>query len=178
MKIKRKGAYEYELGWHQNHSALVVPMAAEAFLVRGEDIAEFIATHADPMDFMLRTKVPRSSTLEWGGDRVQNIVRYYISNTGKPLEKVMPPAGPDGAFKRRSGISDYFYQKTLAEVGDAWDERIHTKNKSTYSERRTGINTGWLVTICNDIRGGLDVSDLNHDWYVAEAEKLALTLKR
>jgi len=180
--LKRKGAYAHcrkrELGWHQNHSALVVPMAAEAALVRGEDIAEFIATHADPMDFMLRTKVPRSSTLEWGGEQVQNIVRYYISNTGKPLEKVMPPAGPDGTFKRRSGISDYFYQKTLAEVGDAWDERIHTKNKSTYSERRTGINTGWLVTICNDIRGGLDISDLNHDWYVAEAEKLALTLKR
>lgn len=180
--LKRKGAYAHcrnrELGWHQNHSALVVPMAAEAALVHGEDIREFVRTHADPMDFMLRTKVPRSSTLEWGGERVQNIARYYISTTGRPLEKVMPPAGPEGAYKRRSGITDSYYQEVLAEVGSAWDERIHTKNKSTYEERRTGINTGWLVRLCNDIRDGLDMADLDHDWYVAEAEKLALNLKK
>lgn len=175
-KVKRKGAYEYQLGWHQNHSALVVPKAAEAALVHGADIREFIANHTDAMDFMLRTKVPRSSTLEWGGERVQNIVRYYISTDGKPLEKVMPPAGPEGAYKKKNGVPDHYYHQVLAEVGDAWDERIHTKNKSTYEERRTGINTGWQVTLCNDIRGGLDIADLNHDWYVKEAEKLVLPL--
>src|SRR5699024_10329975 len=140
------------LEWHQNHSALVVPKAAEAALVHGQGIREFIASHADPLDFMLRTKVPRSSTLEWGGDRVQNIVRYYISTEGKTLEKVMPPAGPDGTYKRKNGISSVYYEQVLAEVGDTWDERIHTKNKSTYTERRTGINTGWKVQLCNDIR--------------------------
>jgi hypothetical protein len=62
-------------------------------------------------------------------------------------------------------------------VGDAWDERIHTKNKSKYEERRMSINTGWLVTLCNDLRGFLDMDDLNIDWYVKEAEKLVLTLQ-
>lgn len=175
-KVKRKGAYEYQLGWHQNHSALVVPKAAEAALVHGADIRDFILNHNDPMDFMLRTKVPRSSTLEWGGERVQNIVRYYISTGGKPLEKVMPPAGPEGAYKKKNGVPDHYYHQVLAEVGDAWDERIHTKNKSTYEERRTGINTGWKVQLCNDIRGGLNMDDLNHDWYIKEAEKLVLPL--
>lgn len=175
-KVKRKGAYEYQMGWHQNHSALVVPKAAEAVLVHGVDIREFIANHTDAMDFMLRTKVPRSSTLEWGGERVQNIVRYYISTDGKPLEKVMPPAGQEGAYKKKNGVPDHYYHQVLAEVGDAWDERIHTKNKSTYEERRTGINTGWQVTLCNDIRAGLGMVDLNHDWYVKEAEKLVLPL--
>lgn len=175
-KLKRKGAYEYEMAWHQNHSALVVPKAAEAALVHGRDIREFISSHDDPLDFMLRTKVPRSSSLEWGGEVVANIVRYYISTDGKTLEKVMPPAGPDGAYKKKNGVPDTYYQEVLAEVGDAWDERIHTKNKSVYAERRTGINTGWLVTLCNDIRSGLNMDDLNHDWYVKEAEKLVLTL--
>ena len=42
-KIKRKGAYQYEdLGWHQNHSALVIPKAAEAAMLHGKDIAEFV----------------------------------------------------------------------------------------------------------------------------------------
>ena len=39
------------------------------------------------------------------------------------------------------------------------------------------INTGWLVTLCNDLRGFLDMDDLNIDWYVKEAEKLVLTLQ-
>lgn len=171
-RIKRKGAYEYQLGWHQNHSALVVPKAAEAALVHGQDIRDFILNHDDPMDFMLRTKVPRSSILEWGGERVSNIVRYYISTEGKTLEKVMPPAGPEGAYKKKNGVPEHYYQEVLAQVGDAWDERIHTKNKSTYEERRSGINTGWLVTLRNDIRGGLDMTGLNHEWYIKEAHKL------
>ena len=46
-KIKRKGAYQYEdLGWHQNHSALVIPKAAEAAMLHGKDIAEFVLEHS------------------------------------------------------------------------------------------------------------------------------------
>lgn len=99
-KLKRKGAYAWklgkEIGWHQNHSALVIPMAAEAALVRGEDIRTFIENHDDPMDFMLRTKVPRNSRLVLqdyhGVDHPQqNVSRYYISVLGGSLVKVMPP---------------------------------------------------------------------------------------
>ena len=32
-KVKRKGCYEYEQEWHQNHSALVVPKVAEKVLL-------------------------------------------------------------------------------------------------------------------------------------------------
>lgn len=192
-KLKRKGAYEYELGWHQNHSALVVPKAAEHALVHGTDIRDFISRHDDIFDFFLRAKVPRSNTLEWGGTQVANIVRYFISNGGEKLEKIMPPAGPAGKFKKKNGISAAYYAEILAEVGDAWDERIHTKNKSVYEERRTGINTGWNVDLCNTLpaliadpefieRGGNDLADvheyqewrntINDEWYVKEAEKL------
>ena len=62
-KIKRKGAYSYNLDWHQNHSSLVVQKAAEAALIHGEDVRRFIENHDDDYDFMLRTKVPRSSKL-------------------------------------------------------------------------------------------------------------------
>jgi hypothetical protein len=112
-KVKRIGAYGYEttlnnpatreIGWHSDQSALVVPMAAEAALVRNENIETFIRNHPNKFDFMLRTKVPRSSQLElrtpilWGDkpvcmkvDRVQNITRYFASKTGGKLVKVMP----------------------------------------------------------------------------------------
>lgn len=192
--LKRIGAYAYETArenpgtrevpWHKDHSALVVPKAAEAALVHGADIREFITNHADVFDFFLRTKVPRNSTLEWGGERVSNIVRYYISNNGKPLEKVMPPNGPAGEYKRANKLTDSYFNSVMAEIGPGvWDERIHTKNKSVYEERRSGINTGWGVMLCNNLDGLLEMPDggnpmmdLNYEWYIKEAEKLVKPL--
>lgn len=202
--LKRIGAYAYEtalenpatreLPWHKDWSARVTQMAAEAYLVKGTSIPDFISdrlTEGHVFDFLLRTKVPRSSTLEWGGETVSNIVRYYISRSGRQLEKVMPPAGPLGAFKRKNGLSDQFYNEVVHELALSadliqhgweyaranipWDERIHTKNQSTYQERRTGINTGWDVKICNDLND-FDFADVNLQWYIKEAEKLVTLL--
>lgn len=175
-KLKRKGAFEYDLGWHQNHSQLVVPKAAEAALVHGVDVREFIENHDDVMDFMLRTKVPRGSQLEWGGERQANIVRYYVSTDGDILEKVMPPKGPEGAYKRANGLTDSYFNEILAEVGDEWDERIHTKNKSKYETRRTTYHNGYTVMLCNNMNEN-SVVDINYDYYVAEAMKLVEPLR-
>jgi len=100
-KIKRIGAYAYltplddpytrERGWHQDHSMLVVRKAAEASLVHGTPIEEFIMSHRDPFDFMLAAKVPRSSRLLCGEAQIQNTSRYYVSTDGSPLTKIMPP---------------------------------------------------------------------------------------
>ena len=88
---KRKGAYEWNAGWHQNASALVVTKVVEKVLVEGAPIRETVEQWSDIYDFMLRTKVPRSSYLQWGEQQVQNITRYIIAKNGKPLRKWMPP---------------------------------------------------------------------------------------
>jgi hypothetical protein len=95
-KVKRKGVYEIEREWHKNQSSLVIQKAASAALLNNSDIALFIYSHKDIMDFMLRTKVPRSSKLYmYNGEdqrtQLQNITRYYISNSGGSLFKIMPP---------------------------------------------------------------------------------------
>jgi len=146
-KVKRKGAYQYEdLGWHQNQGGLVIPMAAEAAMLHGKDVREFIQERLDQghiFDFMLRTKVPRSSklVLEFEDGRVeqqQNICRYYPCKTGGKLVKLMP-ALPDSEDK---------------------------------TDRRLGIDTSWNVKTCNNIADfGYD-ADL--DYYVSEAEKLVI----
>ena len=111
-KVKLKGAYEYmdytKLGWHKNHSAMVVAMAAEAHLVKGINYKDFIMQHKNEWDFMLRTKVPRSSRLvmvdDFGIDLpLQNICRYYPSQQGGKLVKIMPPL-VDGGEERRLSI--------------------------------------------------------------------------
>lgn len=148
-KIKRKGAYEHDLEWHQNHSALVVPKVAEKVLVFGAAIRETVESWPDVMDFMLRTKVPRSSSL-WinsGGKRVQiqNNTRYFVSNHGGQLFKKMPPLPktPDT------------YRWISVESG--W--KIETANlikEETLPEIRKRIN---------------------FDYYIQEVEKLCLQIQ-
>lgn len=135
-KVKRKGAYEHDLEWHQNHGALVIPKVAEQVLIHGAPIRETVEQWGNLYDFMLRTKVPRSSHLLHGEDRVQNVSRYVVSRNGKPLTKVMPP---------------------LAKKPDVW--------------RSIGVESGWNVTICNDVR---DVAgaQIEFDYYIREVEKL------
>jgi hypothetical protein len=94
-KVKRKGAYEYDREWHQDHSALVVPKVAEKVLLDGAPIRETLEAWPDKYDFMLRVKVPRSSYLtivhEGRQVQIQNTTRYLVTKTGGHLFKVMPP---------------------------------------------------------------------------------------
>jgi hypothetical protein len=119
---KRKGAYEYDMEWHQNHGAMVVAKVAEKVLVDGAPIRQTLQQWPDIMDFMLRTKVPRSSHLaiERGDgltSQLQNITRYYIAEGGGRLFKWMPP---------------------LKAKPEQW--------------RKIGVESGWGVQPCNDIR--------------------------
>lgn len=148
MKVKRKGAYQYEgLGWHQNQSALVIQKAVEAAMVYGKDIREFIENHTkvDIMDFMLRTKVDRSSRLvlvttnEDGTEtevEQQRICRYYPCKTGGKLIKIMQPL-------------------------EGKDE-----------ERRMSIDAEWNVKTCNNMDNF--ENDIDIEYFVKEAEKLMI----
>lgn len=91
-KVKRKGRYEWDVEWHQNASALVVPKVAEKVLLKGAPIRATVENWSDRMDFMARVKVPRSSTL-WGDDgrQLPNMLRYYVAKGGVALTKHMPP---------------------------------------------------------------------------------------
>lgn len=104
-KIKRKGAYEYnKLEWNKNHSSLVVQKAAENALINNVPVGTFIYRHQNVMDYMLRTKVPRTSQLYLGDKQVQNTCRYYISIQGDELYKMMPPL-KGKVNKRKIGIN-------------------------------------------------------------------------
>lgn len=200
--VKRKGAYEYEYQWHQDPSAMIVPKAAEAALVHGKDIREFITSHRDPFDFMCRAKVPRGSRLvlrwpEWNVEQeLQHITRYFLSHNGGAMVKVSPPTEQPGTWKRRAKVSDELYSAVLAELielGDAytpkpprisivrdsagtpWDARIHTGNRSKHDTRELSICAGHRVTECADA-ADFDWSTLNYEWYIHETEKLVLPL--
>lgn len=142
-KSEGKGFYcNDELEWHKNQSALVVKMAASHQLLGKGSAEDFIRSHDDPFDFMLRTKVPRSSKLvlvneETGEEKpLQNICRYYPSVHGGKLIKLMPAL----------------------------------EGKELEGDRRMAIDSKWNVTPCNDMADFS--WGINYDYYVDEANKL------
>ena len=125
-KVKRKGAYEWKvvendgtLGWHQNRGGLVIPKVAEKVLVEGAPIRKTVENWPKMMDFMLRTKVPRSSYLQWGDEQVQNISRYYIAKGGKPLLKWMPPLAKNPEKWRQIGVESGWTVQVCNDIADA-----------------------------------------------------------
>lgn len=152
--IKRIGAYAYvtpledpttrELGWHKDHSNRVSIMAAEAQMVHGVPVDEFIRGHRDPFDFMLSVKVPRSSRLMHGDERAQNTSRYYVSTDGAQLTKFMPglKGGPEREFAVQKG-----WTTTLANDARAfrwnnvnWLYYINEAKKLVIDESSSGMS--------------------------------------
>jgi len=121
--VKRKGAYEYDMAWHQNHGSLVVPKVVEKVLLENAPIRETVENWPDIMDFMLRTKVPRSSRLGLERDGVttqlQNITRYYIAKDGGRMFKWMPPLAKKPDEWRKIGVEAGWNIQPCNNIKDA-----------------------------------------------------------
>lgn len=170
--IKRKGAYEYEREHHQNQSMLVVPKVTEMVLTCGMCIETTVRSWPDFYDFMKRVKKPH---LTWNGERQQSTCRYYVSESGAPLiEHRQPPAGKRiGDFKKKNGCSDRDY--ALVNQTGVWDERVHTKNRSVYGESTVEVESGFVVTVANDIHQA--TVPINYNYYIHEVEKLVRSVQ-
>lgn len=120
---KRKGAYEYDMDWSQNHGGMVIAKVAEKVLVEGAPIRKTLEQWPDIMDFMLRTKVPRSSHLAIERDGVtvqlQNITRYYIAEGGGHLFKWMPPLAKKPGEWRKIGVESGWGVQPCNDIKDA-----------------------------------------------------------
>jgi hypothetical protein len=153
--VKRKGAYATELAidnpntkeleWHKNQGNRVAALAANAFLIDGVSIRDFIVNHDDVFDFLMRVKLPRSMRLELRHPngfvkQCENITRYYVNNSGGSLFKIMPPLEP-GA------------------TGTRGEERVYS------------VEAGWHAQPCNDINADY-VGDICYEYYIQAAEKL------
>jgi hypothetical protein len=200
-KLKRIGCYCHEraeenpatreVAWHKNHSALVIPKAAEAALVKGVNIEQFIRNHTDVHDFMMRTKVPRSSYLElrtpitWGGEvvctqkeRLQNISRYYPSTKGGMLMKVMPPTKKQIYDWK---IGDHYVHKTTGAyvvkkpgVKPPSGMYLPATPEQKIPERKDNViavEASVTVRDCSNMKN-FNIGDLDYDYYINETHKI------
>ncbi len=141
-KVKRKGRFEHTLQWHQNRSALVVPKVAEQVLLHDAPIRQTVEQWPDKMDFMLRIKVPRTGYLTWRTPGSDQ--EHQVQNTTR-----------------------YYVAKGGVQLGK-WLPPLPHGNQW----RRSSVEAGWLVQICNEIRDA--TLPIEYDFYVQEVEKLCL----
>lgn len=186
-KLKQKGCYWHPdpanyadsisnaspPAWHKDFNPTIVPRAAVAAMVHGIDPSVFIRSHTDPFDFLMRVKVGRSDHLFIGDVEQQRVTRYYVAREGGTMVKISPPAagGVIGQWKRAHNVTKAEYERVMAETGGQWDERVCTKNKSKWTERRTTIESGYQVQQCNDV-DSFRFDNINYEYYIAEARKL------
>lgn len=180
-KMKRKGAYwypteekEYEGWWNKDFSNLAAIKAVEQVMVKGWKVEDVLRVISNPFDFMLRYKTPAGAKVYIGQKEMLKTVRYYVSKAGEPMKKVSLPKGKIGDWKRRNGLKDSEFEKILATIPQgAWDERIHTKNKSKYAEQSMNIENGWLVKECNKA-SDFNWADVDFKYYEQETRKLLI----
>jgi len=179
--LKAKGAYwypknekEYEGWWNKDFSMMCVQKGVEACLLHGWQPEDTLKSMSNPFDFMKRYKATGTSQLFIADTKQQKTCRYYVTKDGEPMKKAAEPKGKIGAFKRKNKLTDTFFAKTLSEIPEgAWDERIHTKNKSTYQTVTTGIEAGKLVKECN-VAEKFNWKSVDYDYYAAEIKKLLI----
>lgn len=174
------GPKDYQGTWHKNFSKLVVPKAVQAVYQGGLTPEEAVKTHFDRFDFMLMVKSKGKNIIHIGGEKKTGIIRYYISKTGLPMEKIDTPKDDEiGKYKRKPKVPKVYYNTIMNQIPeDTWDERIHTKNKSRYevksSERHKNPKGGvYLVKECNDA-SNFNWNDVDYDYYIEEVRKLLI----
>jgi hypothetical protein len=196
--VKRKGEFEYNVGWHQNHSMKVVAKAVEAYLLHGTNIESFIKKHEIAYDFYILGKCDRSSRLllrtDSGDEYLQRNNRYYASTIGGEIIKVMPPVKKRltkkllAQFKK---LGAEFDKTELSQIEMALNEMIVFDIAALRSQGETEARLSALelcqpkkreisqckeslVTIHNHIE---DMIHVNYDYYLNKALKLISEIK-
>lgn len=184
-EIKRKGAYWYPIkaedywggsgsNWNKDFSNMSAQKGIEQVLLKGCTPEQIITLISDPFDFMLRYKTTAGAKVFIGDKEMLKTVRYYVSTKGEKMQKIARPKGKLGDWKRKNGLTDAEFERISKTVPEGtWDERIHNKKKSKYTEVVTSIENGRLVKCCNHVKD-FNWSDVDYDYYANEIRKLMI----
>ena len=168
--VKCKGAFEYQHGlgygdgWHKNQSCKIVPMAAEAYLVRGVPVADTVAACDNAFHFMHTLKVQRNDRVMLGGDLSDYECQWTPSDAkGRPVKRKMHSGG---VAQQRTGR----YYVTAQGGAQLW-KIMPPLPKLPSHDRPQAILKGETVLMCNDIFD-FDWALLDRDYYARAAQDL------
>lgn len=188
-KVKVKGVFEVDKDWHKDHSMRIVPLAIANYFINGvtpeqtlkyhhtrTSYPELILDGDKPIqaygifDYCKRIKIKGKDRLISNQHHVnvveerdeQKMTRYYISNEGSQLIKIMPP------LKSRKGEMDK-YRLDIPNQLELFDIDDYKK----IPDRRSEIEAGHLSTVFNKFeKKEFEKYDIKDSYYLEECWKV------
>lgn len=176
-KIKYKGCFEIDKELHKDSSQRIVAMALKEYFIMGIDVNDYIINTKDIFDFCCVDKKKGEAKLEsWTYDKNGNkniqklgkVVRYYVSNKGSQLMKILPPLEKNTITKTE--IHKQKVDKNQVNLFDFVEDCVVIKN------RESNLKKGQYCTVFNKYQSQ-EKYNINYDYYIEEALKIIKQIK-
>lgn len=176
--LKLKGCFEINRDWHKNHSMKIVPTALKEYFVNDVPVEDTIKNCKDIFMFCKGVKSKGKNTLElhsrnsYGNlikEPLQKTNRYYVSNEGKTLMKIMPPL-------KKLTYTEKHKQTVNPNQVDLFD---FVEDVQVDFERESNVEAGYKVTVFNNyIKKPIEEYGINYEYYIDEAYKIINAIKK
>ncbi len=169
-KVKQKGRFVVDSELWKDNSQRIVAIALKEYYVNGKSIEDTVNNHKDILDFCKRSKMTKGNVLterfiidgDYQERELSKTNRYYVSNKGSSLIKVLPPLD-----KKKE-------DKLMVNVSQGYFDFVDDMEKVEPPNRETNLESGYLCTIYNKHNNTRDINDYDicKDYYVHECKKI------
>lgn len=186
-KIKYKGEFEINKELHKDNSQRIVAIAVANYFINNVSIEETILNHLTTNEYIIGKESIKSYGIfdfckreklkkEYRGEireltkdglkiyPLSKTTRYYVSNKGYMLFKIMPPLE---SKKIDQLTKEKQKNKNQMNIFDLIEDEF----KIDGIEREERITAGYLCTIFNNYESKNDY-DINYNYYLKECTKL------
>ena len=146
-EIKKKGDFLTDFELHKNKSGRVVPIALERFFVDGVPIADTINSHNNIFDFAMRQKASRDFHYE--------------------------------GHNRQSGQKSVYNKLIRYYVSYTGEKLYKIKNPecTTNANPIMQVDAGdWVATVCNRLTKTHPLDNVNRNYYIDKANRIAFNI--
>ncbi len=171
-KCKFKGCFEIDKELHKDPSQRIVAIALKEYFINNISVSDTIINHTDVFDFCCVDKKKGDAKLQsWTYDKSGNkeiqklgkVVRYYVSNKGSQLMKILPPLAKNTITKTE--IHKQKVDKAQINLFDFVEDVQVIKNREANLKKNQ-----YCIVFNRYIKQ--DKYDINYEYYIEQAEKI------
>lgn len=203
-EIKKKGDFLTDFELHKNKSARVVPIALAAFFIDGVPIEQTIKNHKNIYDFAIRQKASRffhyegmkrgtppiistktelieNGWQEWiGGTWIKTewiTNRQPYDRMATSFEHAIASVNADLRYKHSEKS---VYNKLIRYyISYSGEKLLKIKNPEceTNAVAVSQVDAGdWVATVCNKLKPDHPLDNVNRNYYIDKANRIALNI--
>ena len=179
-KIKYKGCFESDKELHKDSSQRVVAISLREYFIDNIIVDDTIRNHNIIFDFCCVDKKKGDAKFEsWtynkeGNKQVQKlgkVVRYYVSNKGSQLMKILPPLAKNTITK-----TDIHRQKVDKAQVNLFD---FVEDVQIIKNRESNLKKNQYCTVFNKFeQKDIKNYDINYDYYIDQAKKIIKQIEK